>query len=93
MKRRMMKIKPRGRLFLSVLITYLLLLAITFSLLAAGYGYSFQQSVKDREALQVAFLDLMDCLLVILYKISNYIGVEFFGCTCFQLSLLYIEFA
>lgn len=77
MKPRMMKIKPRGRLFLSVLITYLLLLAITFSLLAAGYGYSFQQSVKDREALQVAFLEQIrreiDFRLSSVSRINNYL--------------------
>ena len=53
----------------------------------------FLSAVSGQEDARLNCYDLMDCLLVILYKISNYIGVEFFGCTCFQLSLLYIEFA
>ena len=50
------KRKPGGKLFFSVLVTYLLLLVVALSLLLTGYIYSIRQSRKDMESAQVVFL-------------------------------------
>lgn len=44
-------------MFRSVLITYLLLLAVTILLLTSGYTYSMQQARNDVETLQISFLE------------------------------------
>lgn len=50
------KLRPYGKLFFSVLATYLLMLAVVLSLLLIGYVYSIRQSRKDAEVSQVVFL-------------------------------------
>ena len=44
------------RLFLSVLVTYLLLLIAAISLPVFGYFYSIRQSQQEMEALQISYL-------------------------------------
>lgn len=77
MKIHTLKAKPRGKLFLSVLATYLLLIVVTFSLLIAGYSFSLQQSIHDQETLQVAFLQQirreLDFRLSAISRINNYL--------------------
>lgn len=45
-----------NRLFCSVLITYLLLLAVTILMLAGGYSYSMSRTRQDMETMQLSFL-------------------------------------
>lgn len=47
--------QPPRKLFFSVLVPYLLLLAVTISLLVSGYLYCIQQSRQDMEALQISY--------------------------------------
>lgn len=71
--------KNTGRkLFWSVLVTYLLLLAVTLLLLAGGYFYSLRQARQDVETLQISFLEQvrreLDIRLSSVSRISNFLA-------------------
>lgn len=66
------------RLFFSVLATYLLLLAVTISLLVFGYSYSLRQTQQEMEALQVSYLGQirreLDLRLNAIFRINNFLA-------------------
>ena len=66
------------RLFFSVLATYLLLLAVTISLLVFGYSYSLRQTQQEMEALQVSYLGQirreLDLRLNAIFQINNFLA-------------------
>ena len=71
------RLKPKGKLFFSVLGTYLLLLVVVLSLLITGYVYSLHQSIQDQETLQITFLQQirkeLDFRFSSVFRINNYL--------------------
>ena len=66
------------RLFLSVLVTYLLLLIAAISLPVFGYFYSIRQSQQEMEALQISYLGQIqrefDLRLNSIFKINKFLA-------------------
>lgn len=66
------------RLFLSVLVTYLLLLIAAISLPVFGYFYSIRQSQQEMEALQISYLGQIqrefDLCLNSIFKINKFLA-------------------
>lgn len=67
-----------GKLFLSVLITYLLLLVVTISVLVSGFYSFFHQSQQEMESLQITYLEQirreLDLRLNAIFKINNFLA-------------------
>lgn len=79
MKRKSYVSKRTGsKLFFSVLLTYLLLLATAISLPLFGYFHSIRQSQQEMEALQVSYLGQIqrefDLRLNAIFKINNFLA-------------------
>lgn len=76
--RAIFKRKMGHRLFWSVLVTYLLLLAVTLLLLAGGYSYSIQRARQDAETMEISFLGQvrqeLDIRLNSVSRISNFLA-------------------
>ena len=82
--------QPPRKLFFSVLVPYLLLLAVTISLLVSGYLYCIQQSRQDMEALQISYLGQirreLDTRLTAISKISQFLASQPFTVSVLELS-------